>query len=196
MHPLFAKLGVPEELQAFFGITEPCFYYGGEMEDFRDGLHLVPTTADLWMAGNYTATEMIVTPSAMEAIAYLTLNAHRYPVISSLSLMAVGNLPCRPQLEWMRSYCQKRKITLVFARDLTGRLADITIAAGIHNRRIRLQWNGEQVICNANSASFTADPEQLTLNFFEKAAGMRTGIRTRKPNLHNTFLDQLRYENQ
>jgi hypothetical protein len=117
-------------------------------------------------------------------------------VIGSLSLIAVGNLPCRPQLAWMRSYCQKRKITLVFARDLTGRLADITIAAGIRNRRIRLQWKEEQVICKANGATFSASPEVLTLNSFEKAAGFRTGICTRKPNLHNTFLDQLRYQDQ
>jgi uncharacterized protein YejL (UPF0352 family) len=196
MHPLFIKLGVPPELQAFFQLRGTSFYYGSEVERFEHGVHTVPLTTSLWMAGNYTATELIVTSSAMEAIAYLTLNAHRYPLFSSLSLMAVGNLPCVPQMEWIASYCQKRKITLVFARDLTGRLADISIAAAIRKHPLHLQWNGEKIVCEANGLCFTAGPEVISLNSFEKAAGLRSRIRTRKPALHNTFLDQLLYENQ
>jgi len=196
MNPLFAELGVPAELQAFFQLQEPVFSYEQDYEYFGRNMHFVPTTQGMWMAGNYTASELVITTCAMEAIAYLTLNLHRYPVISAVSLMALGCLPCKPQLEWITSCCQKRKITLVHSKDLTGRLADIRVAAGIRNREIRLDWNGNAVICRANGRSFSVNPESLTLNSFEKAAGLRSGIRTRKPNLHNTYLEQLRYEQQ
>ncbi|MFC0513162.1 hypothetical protein ACFFGT_03085 [Mucilaginibacter angelicae] len=191
MHPLLTELGVSEELQAYFDIDELRFDYGDEQEFFGPGFHLVPTTSDLWLAGNYPATELIITSSAMEALAYMALNAWRHPANTVLSFIAIGNLPHTRQLNWIRAYCQKRKITLVFGNDLLGRLADITVAAGIRNKALRLYWHNGKVQLTMNNTVFEADPEKLSLNSFEKAAGFRTCIRTRKPTRHNTFLEQL-----
>ena len=191
MHSLLTELGVSKELQAYFDIDEPRFDYGDEQEFFGSGFHIVPTTGDLWLAGNYPATELIITSSAMEAIAYMTLNAWRHPVNAVLSFIAIGNLPHARQLNWIRACCQKRKITLVFGNDLLGRLADIVVAAGIRNKALRLYWHDDRVQLYVNNRSFEANPEKLSLNSFEKAAGIRTGIRTRKPAYHNTFLEQL-----
>ncbi|MGY3212419.1 hypothetical protein [Mucilaginibacter sp. HD30] len=196
MHPFFNELGVPDELQAFLQLDEPVFYYKDEVEIYHPDLHIVPTTCSLWMAGNYTATELILTSSAMEAIAYLTLRRHSYPVLSACSIIALGNLPALAQLNWIRQYGRKRKITLVFPNDLTGRLTDIFVSAGIRNKSVRLRWGQHQVVCRVNDRIFAADPENLSLNSFEKATGLRSGIRTRKPEMHNSFLTQIRCERQ
>jgi hypothetical protein len=194
MHPLLTALGVSKELQAYFDIDELRFDYGDEQEFFGQGYHIVPTTADLWLAGNYPATELIITSSGMEAIAYMALNAWRHPANAVLSFIAIGNLPHARQLNWIRAYCQKRKITLVFGNDLPGRLADIVVAAGIRNKALRLNWQNGKIQLYLNNTVFEADPEKLSLNSFEKAAGFRTAIRTRKPAHYNTFLEQLTYE--
>lgn len=195
MHLLLAKLGVPPELQAFFDLRDLCFAYGDEQEVYGQGFHLVPVTSDLWMAGSYPATELIITPSAMEAIAYMTLNSWRHPEGSRLSFIAVGLRPQPEQLYWISRYCLKRKITLVLPDDLCGRIADIVIAAGIRGRPVRpvWKWPGVQLMLNNQVIELTA--EKLSLNAFEKSASIRTGIRTRKPVRFNTFLDQLRYDN-
>jgi hypothetical protein len=196
MHPFLTELGVSQELQAYFDIGELRFDYGDDQEMFGPGFHLVPVTADLWLAGNYPATELIITSSAMEAIAYMVLNAWRHPAGAVLSFIALGNRPHPQQLRWIRDYCQKRKITLVFSNDLTGRLADIVVASGIRNKTVRLRWEKNAVQASLNGAVFQFAPESLSLNAFEKAASVRTGIRTRKPLHHYSFLEQLRYDNK
>ena len=194
MSDLLTELGVSKELQAFFNITETLFSYGNDQEYFGPGIHLIPTTNNLWVAGNDTASELVITSSAMEAIAYLALNTYRYPVTETICFIAIGNLPHAAQLDWIRANRQKRKLTLVFGNDLLGRLADIAVACGLCNKAVRLCWSDGQVEVFVNNRQFEATPELLTLNTFEKAAGIRTGIRTRKPIRHDTFLQQLKHD--
>ncbi|MCQ6957052.1 hypothetical protein [Mucilaginibacter aquariorum] len=196
MHPLLTELGVSEELQAYFYTEDLCFEYANDKEYFGEGFHLVPVTADLWMAGNYPATELIITASAMEAIAYLALNQWRHPANAVLSFIAIGNLPHARQLGWISSYCQKRKITLVFGNDLLGRLADIAVASGIRGKAVRLCWQDGMVMLYLNHTAYRFAPERLSLNAFEKAAGFRTAIRTRKPTHHHSFLEQLQHDSR
>jgi hypothetical protein len=191
MDNLLTALGVSQELQAYFNTADLCFDYGNEQELFGQGFHRVPTTADLWMAGNYPATELIVTSSAMEAVAYMALNAWRHPSNAVMSFISLGNLPHPRQLEWISAYCQKRKITLVFSNDLPGKLADIIVASGIRNKDVRPVWHHDKIQLHVGHRTFSFPPETVSLNTFQKAAAIRTGIRTRKPARHNTFLDQL-----
>ena len=196
MPALLTQLGVPPELQAFFDLQDLYFTYGDEQEVYGPGFHHVPVTRDLWMAGSHPATELIITPSAMEAIAYTTLNAWRHPANSLVSFIAVGLRPQPEQLQWLARYCLKRKITLVFPNDLCGRLADIVIAAGIRNKPVRPVWNSPGVQLWLNNQVIQLPAEKLSLHTFEKAASLRTGIRTRKPGRFNTFLDQLHNDNK
>ncbi|MBD1385851.1 hypothetical protein IDJ75_11220 [Mucilaginibacter rigui] len=191
-----SKLGVPPELQAYFGTADLCFDFGDEQELFGEGFHRVPTTPDLWMAGSYPATELIITSSAMEAVAYMTLNAWRHPPNAVMSFIAIGNLPHPRQIQWISAYCQKRKITLVFSNDLPGKLTDIIVASGIRKKAVRAAWQRGKVHLHLGQLALGFLPEVVSLNAFEKAAGIRTGIRTRKPAGHNTFLDQLIYDQQ
>lgn len=177
MNTLLNVPGVPNELQVFFNGMETG-------------------AGDGWRAGNAAATELIITSGAVEAAAFMTVNAYRYPVTAALLFIAVGNLPGAGQLDRIRETRQKRKTTLVFSNDLLGSLLDITVAAGLTGRSLRLRWAGDLVEIEANNRRFTAGPDRLTLNAFEKMAGIRTGIRTRKPRNHNTFLEQLKYANQ
>jgi hypothetical protein len=196
MQPLLDRLGVSKELQAYFDLQELCFNYGEEQEVFGEDFHLIPLTRDLWMNGNYPATELIVTSSAMEAVAYMALNAWRHPAGASLSFIAVGLRPYPEQWQWIGRYCLKRKITLIFPNDLCGRLADIVIAAGIRNRPVRPVWYQGRVQLRLPNMTVELPAEKISLSAFEKASAIRTAVRTCKPRSFNTFLDQLRHDNE
>ena len=125
MNPVLAQLGVPDAVQDFFNVNELLFNYGGHFEHFDTSFHRVPTTTNLWLAGKDLSREVIITATAMEAIAYLSVNLHRFPDLDALTFIAIGNLPHPEQLKWIASHYPKRKYTLVFGKDLLGRLADI-----------------------------------------------------------------------
>jgi len=193
MNEQLTRLGVPQALQAWFDCREKAeFDYGGAKEIFTDELHKVPTTANLWLAGSRSASEVVITYSAMEAIAFLTLHADHYPRPDALSFIATGNLPSMGQLLWIRRQFKKRKFTLVFGSGLLGTLTDIKVAAGLKGHGTRIMLLDDQVRIQMKAHSYLIPVQQISLYAFEKAAGLRTGIRTRKPNAVGDFLDQLR----
>lgn len=194
MNALLNKLGVPSEIQAFFNAGDLVFNYGDDMECFGSGFHRVPTTSHLFIAGGEVSKELILTSSVMEAIAYLTLNAHHYSNLGHLSVIAMGNLPHRGQLARMGQGWQKRKITMVFGKDMLGRLTDIRVATGIRNKEVRFTLRNEMIDIEYNFVHYRFAPDKLSLSKFEKAAALRSGIRTAKPKQFDTYLNQLIYD--
>jgi len=193
MNDQLTRLGVPEALQAWFNCQqELVFDYGGANEIFTTGFHKVPTTANLWLGGNRSASEVVITHSAMEAIAFLTLHADHYPRPDTLSFIATGNLPGMDQLQWIRQNFKKRKFTLVFGSDLLGALTDIKVAAGLKGHGTRLLVNNDDVRIQMKTQVRILSVPQVSLHAFEKAFGLRMGIRTRKPPAAVTFLDLLK----
>ena len=193
MNPILTGLGVPKEVQAYFNIHELLFTYGEHFEHFDTGFHRVPTTQNIWLAGKDLSREVIITSTAMEAIAYLSVNLHRYPDLDALTFIAIGNLPHQEQLKWITSHYPKRKYTLVFGKDLLGRLADIRVAAGLKNKTIRLLRSDSKIQISCNNQQYEFEPDNLSLSSFEKASGLRTGYRTAKPKDFDTYLNQLKY---
>jgi|SRR5579863_7090423 len=194
MNPLLTKLGIPPGIQAFFKANELLFNYGGDFEHFGTGFHLVPTTPNLYIAGSEVTKELMIASSVMEAMAFLTLAGHRYPNLDDLSVIAIGNLPHPGQLNWIKSRCQKRKITMVFGKDILGRLTDIKVAAGIRNKVVRLTMRENRIDIEYNQIQYRFNQDSLSLNKFEKSAGLRSKIRTCKPKKFDTYLDQLKHD--
>jgi hypothetical protein len=194
VNAILTRLGVPAELQAFFGVCELRFNYGNAVEYFDTGLHSVPVTTGLWLAGSTQSRDTIVTASAMEAIAFLTLNRHRFTALESIAFIAIGNLPHTGQVNWIKTNFHRSKFTLIFSKDLLGRLADIKVALGLADKEVQLQYTGQQIRVNCDGHSYEFSMDKLTLNAFEKSSGLRTGVRTIKPKMFDTFLDQLNHD--
>jgi len=193
MNALLTAMGVPAIIQEFFHTEELLFNYGGHYEQYTERFHRVPTTRHLWLAGNDHTHQVIITSSAMEAVAFLTLNRHRYPVLNSITCIAIGNLPHDGQLRWIRSQFPKQKYTLVFGNDLLGILADIRVAAGLKGKMVTFSNREGLITVSFNRVKYQFPEEAISLNAFEKAAAIRTGCRTVKPKVFNSFLDQLKY---
>lgn len=195
MNTHLTELGVPPEIQAFFNTTdELLFNYGDAHEHYGDGFHKIPTTQNLWLAGSNTASNVIITYSAMEAIAFITLNRHRYPRLEQLAFIAIGNRLHTEQSDWIRANFPKRKFTLVLGKDLLGHLTAIKLASGIKNKTVRIVHAGHHVITHIGNELHVFNNEQISLHTFQEAFGIRPRFRTAMPVQSFTFLDQLKYD--
>jgi hypothetical protein len=195
MNAVLERLGIPPEIQAFFNAsTDLLFSYGDQQEHFGEGFHKVPSTANIWLAGADNATHVIITCSVMEAMAFITLNRHRYPRLEQLAIIAVGTRLHFEQADWMRRNFPKRKFTLVFGKDLIGHITDIKVAAALKNRAIRVFYSGNEIIIYQGETAYVFNQEQISLHAFQEASGLRPRFRTAKPVQSLTFLDQLKYD--
>ncbi|MDB5143357.1 MAG: hypothetical protein JWQ66_2070 [Mucilaginibacter sp.] len=194
MNEILTRLGVSAEIQALFNIQQELrFDYGDSFEHFYEGGHLVPTTQNLWRAGNELAALLIIAPSAMELISFMSLNVRKFPDRENLLFIAMGNNCNTAKLQWIRSRYKKRKFILVYGNDLVGRLSDIKIATGLRGKSTMLSWSESFVFCSIGNRNFKLEQDQISLAAFERQAGIRTLIRTAKPFPHNTYLEQLMY---
>jgi hypothetical protein len=191
MSTLAERLGISPEGQAFFHLKELQFDYGSETEIFETGLHFIPTTTNAWLAGNRFAPEVVITCSAMEAIAWYTYHSHRYGDPYNLAFVSLGNLPCEEQISWLRRSFKRRKFTLVFGNHLMGSLTDVWVAAALKGKPAALRWQKEKIGVSFDGRRQELSAAQCSLYAFEQAFSIRTGIRTSKPSRHSTYLAQL-----
>ncbi|MDB5088220.1 MAG: hypothetical protein JWR09_2214 [Mucilaginibacter sp.] len=195
MNHLLTRLGIPAEIQAFFNVTaDLSFSYGDQDERYVDGIHIVPSTQNLWVAGTQNATCLIITYSVMEAIAFITINRPRYPRLEQLAFVAIGNRLHVNQGEWIRQSFPGRKITLVFGKDLVGHITDIKLSAALKNIPIRIIYKDTEIHVYRNRRLHIFNQEQISLHAFQEAFGIRPRFRTGKPVQSLTFLDQLRHD--
>jgi hypothetical protein len=186
MAAILDQLGVPRNVQLFFTPYFTAgeyliFPFGDEQEVFAIDCHRVPTAIHPWVAGD--GELLFISFSAMEAIAFLSCYAYAYPDFRQLRFIAIGNYLTELPVN-------AGKITLLFGRDILGRLTDIKAAMMIRSKPVALRY--EDGLFDVNGHRF-AEPK-LSLNAFEKSAGIRSRIRTCKPKGFNTFLEQLKHQ--
>jgi hypothetical protein len=191
MNPILKRLGVQPEVQAFFHADELRFNYGDAQEVYDEGYHYVPTTSAIWMAGNTYAPNVVITSSAMEAIAWYALHYSKYRDPHAFAFVSVGNLVYQEQLNWLRQQFPKRKFNLIFGKHLLGVLTDIRVAAGLMGKQISLSWQKEKVRIDLDGRIAFLPDSACSLHSFEKAFGLYSGIRTRKCSPSTTYLMKL-----
>jgi hypothetical protein len=197
MNAVLTGLGIPLEIQAFFNATaDLIFDYGDQYERYDDGFHIVPSTKNLWFAGTQNATHVIITYSVMEAMAFITLNRHRFPRLEQLAFVVIGNRMHIEQGDWIRQSFPGRKIILVFGEDLVGHLTDIKLAAAIKNIAIRVLYKHGEIHIYRNNCLKVFDQYQISLHAFQEAFAIRPRFRTGKPVNSLTFLDQLKNDTE
>ncbi|OKS88169.1 hypothetical protein [Mucilaginibacter polytrichastri] len=197
MNRILTGLGIPLEVQAFFNIAaDLSFCYGDQYEHYDERFHIVPATTNLWFAGTQNATHLIITHSVMEAMAFITLNRHRYPRLEQLAFVAIGNRLHVEQGDWIRQTFPGRKVTLVFGKDLVGHITDIKLVAVIKNIPIRIFYKAAEIHIYRDDSSRIFKQEHISLHAFQEAFGIRPRFRTGKPVNSLTFLDQLKYDSE
>lgn len=122
----------------------------------------------------------------MEAVAFLTLNTQRFTDLSLLRFVAIGNhLPQLPRYPY-------HKCALLFGSDTPGKLWDIRAAVQLCGKQVTISYSKGRYHFNLPDRSITLSEDRLSLQSFERAAGLRSGIRTYKAaKPFQTFLELL-----
>lgn len=191
MHPFLTKLGILPLVQDFF---EPwyttdetgnlVFSYGDEAEHFGFAFHRVPAEG-YWQAGNSNESiirYVFLCDSAMESIAYFSLNFHAFRQTEQCLFMA-GH----PELNSIGKSC-----SLVFGNDLLGRVRDLKTAAAIRRQPLAVSLSDETVHIRFRQKNYQILQNQFSLSAFEKLSGFRFGLRLCKSKTANCWLDQLK----
>lgn len=202
MHPFLTRLGIRKEVQLFFqpfcgndADGNLLFTYGSDSECYGLAFHRVPETDMLWMAGNPNLSEVkrvFVCASAMEAIAYLSVRFSAFNRLDQLFFVSTGARPDKEQIGWLSSNLPGKRFTLVYGKDILGRVSDVKMAAGISRIPVAVFITADGVLTHYRSQSLVFPQEQFSLSLFEKRSGLRLRVATEKPKGFDTFFDQLK----
>ena len=203
MHSYLTRLGVKQEVQEFFlpfyesdDAGNLCFDYSDAFEHYGLGFHKVPLSSGFWLAGNLTLEQVstvVISSSAMEAIAWLNRNWERHADPFSLLFFSAGVSQFAEQLNWLRENCPGKKVVSVFGNDLLGRLSAVKLAAGIRGQNLHSCYLAEEKVqILFRGRTFLFGPENLSLNALEKSSGFRFRVIISAPKNHNSFFEQLK----
>lgn len=125
----------------------------------------------------------------MEAIAFLTLHRHHYTDLTQLRFIAIGTCGGLPKADAV-------KITLLFGKDLLGRLWDVKVSATLRHKSILIRFDDkDRFRFTYGSRSVALYHQRVSLNTVQTGLGLRSAIRTIKPKGgFNTFLEQLKHQ--
>ena len=202
MHPYLTRLGIRPEVQDFFSpffssdqAGNLVFSYRDSMEHFGFGFHRVPVSNHLWIAGNnnfFLIRHVVICASAMDAIAWLNLNYYTFLDLDNLLFLSLGASLKAPHIQWISENLPGKTFTLIFSKDILGRLADLKIAAGIRRMPVAVYLSEKKVLVSFRFRDYAFQPEGFSLNAFEKAAKYRFHISTGKPKAFDCYFDQLK----
>lgn len=203
MHPYFIRLGIRPEVQEFFSshyhsdeAGNLCFSYGEQFEHYGFAFHKVPAVSVFWMAGNlnfFQVRQVVICTSALECIAWLNHYWHSFPDTHSLQLLSTGASLCPGHIWWLRKHLAGKTFVFAFGKELLGRLAAIKLASGIRGQKLHIVYLAEEKIqIHFRALTYLFQPENISLNALEKAAGFRFGVRLSTPKNYNTFFEQLK----
>lgn len=191
------RLDIHPNVQSFFKThltisrETLVFNYGNAIEHASVNFHRVPITEELWIAGEpKLATDILITGSAMDAIAWLNLNHQRYRHLETLCFIAIGAVPTKSHAETIQKLTPNKKLHFIFSDDPLGAICDLKLASYIRNKPLKISYQDNQfeVIFENQHYAF----ERLSVNALEKAGGYNFKIRTHKPKNASTYYEQRR----
>lgn len=201
--PLLDRLGIPSRIQTIFADCiktdrqgNLIFEYGLNMQEhFGINFHLVPSGTDFWSAGctvKKQIREIFICASAMEAIAFLRFNEHKYPDLDKLMFVSFGNSLCPEHFNLLQEEFASPKFNLVYPNHANGRLIDLKIALAVNRQPVKINIDGELIRIFFRYQEYCFELEAFSLNAFFRASGYwPENVRTFKPKKHLTWLSQL-----
>jgi len=205
MHPFLSRLGIRAEVQHFFqpfyhadASGNLVFPYGNDTEHFGFAFHRIPDTEMLWIAGNtnfHIARKVFICSSALEAVAYLSVKFPSFKRLDNLLFLSMGIRPGAEQIKWLTRNFSDKSFTLIFGKDILGRVCDLKIAAGISRIPAAIFISDDSVHVNFRSKNYIFPEQGFSLNAFERKAGYRFHTPAPKPLAYDSYLEQLKANN-
>ena len=195
------RLNIHPDIQSFFrpylSIQNETllFPYENEYEHAGPQLHRVPITESHWQAGTaQIAGDLIISHSALDTIAWLHQNRHRYLNFDSLYFLAIGAAPTITHAEIIKQYTPAKKLHFLFNNDPSGALCDLRLAAHVRNQPLNIRFDNHQYQIQFRNKHYQL--AYLSLSALEKVSQYSFRIRTHKSKNNTNYHEQLRRRNQ
>jgi hypothetical protein len=134
----------------------------------------------VWVAYLSSAPQLInqvyIAESAIDAMSFYQLYKHKFKFDQAVFISTGGNV-LRNQAEQILNAYPKAKINTLFDNDFSGKLYDIFLAGIKSKREIRITRESDAVVFQLEKGNFKIPIDQLSLSRFERATGIRSGIR-------------------
>jgi hypothetical protein len=195
------RLDIHPKVRSFFQpflhkITnkEITINYHDSIEHITADFHRIPITENHWTAGNIAiASQLIISSSAMDAIAWLHQNHNRYPDLNDLCFISLGALPTTTHAVTIQQHALRKKIHFLFSNDPTGALCDLKLASYIRDQPLKITQQNHQYQIQFRHKTYVL--HHLSLNALEKHSRHNFHIRTHKPKQYGTYYQQLKESN-
>ena len=155
-------------------------------------MQLLKTEAGIWLGGGewpLLVTDLYISYSAAELSSFVTTCPHLLPRSpEQAAFAALGLLPSRQQIAALKARYPHARWHLLFDNDLTGKITDARVAAWYGGRDALFRVNDDIVTAAYRGKSFAFDAAQFSFYRFERATGLRTGIRTYKAKGFTSYL--------
>jgi len=192
------RLDIHPKVRSFFQpflhkITnkEVIINYHDSIEHATANFRRIPITENHWIAGNMNiASQILISSSAMDAIAWLNQNHTRYQNLNDLSFISLGACPTSTHAATIQQHTPHKKIHFLFGNDPTGALCDIKLASYIRNQPLKITYLNHQYHILFQYKTYIL--HHLSLSALEKQSRHHFHIRTHKPKKHGTYYQQLR----
>ena len=160
-------------------------YTDGARETWSAAAQRIPISRGLWLAGAECpelVSDLFISHSAAEIICFASLRPYllrAYP--EQRAYAATGLLPSRGHAEELRALFPLARWHILFGADLPGRVADARMAAWRKGQDARFRLVSGRLWAAYRESRFSFDPDSFSMSRFEKATGLRSGIRTHQP---------------
>lgn len=147
-------------------------------------IHLLPSTTEIWLAGELSqlASDLYISYSAAELISFVSRQPGMLNNIrEQQAFAALGLLPDRSQVDQLKARYPQTHWHLLFGSDLIGKITDARVASWYKAHPAKFRLEEQWLVASFRGRTFYFNPDFFSLHQFEKVTGLRSGIRTHKP---------------
>lgn len=152
----------------------------------------IPVCKGIWVATDSlpaSVTDLFIGHSASDILCFCHYYPDRLAELCSAAFASLGLLPSKEQFVRLKSLFPNAKIHTVFDTGISGRVADCKVATWQLGKNARFTLVFDQVEFYCDRKRYRIPVGIFSLNRFEKASGIRSGIKTHKPKApFDTFL--------
>lgn len=166
-------------------------YSTGQSEYFGLEFHTIPTSGGHWASKSIEPNlirEIFVCRSAMEAIAFLHFNAHRYHRQDGLLFLAISPRYVYP-VE-LSTLGQSVKVNLLFGTDVLDVLRCIKFCLDFKAIKVCFYLEDELIQCIMADKTVSIHQKRISVRKFFSLSRVRPFFRQYKPKTYTSFLNQ------
>lgn len=163
-------------------------------EFWSDEKHLMPVPTGMWLVYEGLPAQvrhLFLSHTAIDILCFCQQRPDWVKIPDNVAFASLGLLASADQVSFLKQHFVNAKMHTLFDAELTGRVTDCKIALWRSGKEAFFRVIDDVIQINYRKRIFNIPAISFSLNRFEKAVGLRSGVRTHKPkNGYLSFREQ------